>query len=112
MLHPSFKLLLSCFSTETEHVVYNRKFKNSTDSLEDLISLSSQVRLVSSLHAHFPLCMPNLMEKHLQYISEYVGKTEAIDSLFPEFKVRAYKRCHEMVIAPKKSWGYKLVGGA
>jgi hypothetical protein len=52
------------------------------------------------------------MEKHLQYISEYVGKTEAIDSLFPEFKVRAYKRCHEMVIAPKKSWGYKLVGGA
>ena len=41
-----------------------------------------------------------------------MAKTEAIDLMFPEHKIRAYKRIHELVVAPKKSWGYKRIGGA
>ena len=94
VLSPEFKQLLSFFPPETEHLVYNNRFRNSSDSIEDLVRLSSQVRLVSDLHKYFPFCMPNLYERHAEYIKEYVGNSEAIDKLFPEFKVTAYKRCY------------------
>ena len=55
--------------------------------------------------------MPNLYAKHEQYVKEYIGNNEAIDKLFPEFRVKAYKRRHELVVAPKKSWGYRNIGG-
>ena len=29
--------------------------------------------------------------------------------MFPEFKVKCYKRYHELIVVPKKSWGYKPV---
>jgi hypothetical protein len=77
--------------------------------VESLVNLSVQVQLVSALSKHFPLCMPNLEAKHLEYVKNYVGKSQAIDQLFPEKRVKAYKKCYELVLAPQKSWGYKPV---
>lgn len=53
--------------------------------------------------------MPNLEEIHVNFVKEFIGATQAIDLLFPEKKVTAYKKCHELVVSPKKSWGYKSV---
>ena len=97
------------FPVSVEHMVYNRQFRNADDKLESLVNLSSQVELVSALHSHFPLCMPDLRLKHLQFVHQFVGATTAIDLLFPEHRVRAYRKCHELIVAPKKSWGYKRI---
>lgn len=67
------------------------------------------MQLVSSLSKYFPACMPDLQQHHLQFVKDFMGKTQAIDLLFPEHKVTAYKKCHELIVAPKKSWGYKCV---
>lgn len=104
-----FKFVLSLFADSVEHLVYNRAYRNSTDQLESLANLSSQVELVSALSRHFPTCMPDLEAIHFDYVKQFIGSTQAIDLLFPEKKVKAYKKCHELIVAPKKSWGYKEV---
>jgi hypothetical protein len=109
IVSPEFKFVLSLFADNVEHLVYNRAYRNSTDKLESLVNLSAQVELVSALSRHFPTCMPNLEAIHFDYVKEFIGKTQAIDLLFPEKKVKAYKKCHELIVAPKKSWGYKEV---
>jgi hypothetical protein len=76
-----------------------------------MVRMSGSVRLVSELSKHFPICMPDLHSIQYKYIKEYLGSTEPIDLLFPDHKVKAYKRCHELIVAPKKSWGYRPVGG-
>lgn len=53
--------------------------------------------------------MPNLEAKHLEFVKNFVGKTQAIDLLFPERRIKAYKKCYELIVAPQKSWGYKPV---
>lgn len=106
---PEFKFILSLFPPHVEHQVYNRQYRNSGDELGSLLNLSAQVQLVSNLSKFFPQCMPNLEEKHYDFIKNFVGQTQAIDVLFPERKVRAYKKCTEMVLWPKKSLGFRSV---
>lgn len=38
--------------------------------------------------------MPNLVAQNKQYVQDFVAKTEAIDLMFPEYKIKAYKRIH------------------
>lgn len=106
---PEFKFILSLFAPHVEHLLYNRQYRNSTDQLESLLNLSAQVQTVSNLHTFFPNCMPNLQAKHLNFIKDFIGNTQAIDTLFPEKRIQAYKKCYEVIVAPKKSWGYKCV---
>jgi hypothetical protein len=76
-----------------EHTVYNRHYRNSKDSLEELVSLSAQVQLASSLSQHFPLCMPDLFSQQVNFVKNFVANSQSIDLMFPEKRVRAYKKC-------------------
>lgn len=83
VLSGEFKALLSAFPKDTEHIVYNSRFRNSTDSMEELVRASAQTRLISELHKHFPMCMPDLVGKNKQFVENFVATTEAIDLIFP-----------------------------
>lgn len=83
VLSPEFKTLLSAFPLETQHLIYNSRFRNSTDSIEDLARLSTQVKLVSSIHRILPACMPDLASLNKEYVEKYVATTEAVDLMFP-----------------------------
>lgn len=63
--------------------MYNRQYRNSNDEVGSLLNLSAQVQLVSNLSKFFPQCMPNLEQKHYEFIKNFVGETQAIDLLFP-----------------------------
>lgn len=54
--------------------------------------------------------MPNILDQHLAYIQNHLKHTKYLEDLFPENKMIAYRRCYELVLAPKKSQGYIAMG--
>ena len=50
--------------------------------------------------------MPDILGQHYQSLKNHIKDIQILQELFPGKKMIAYKKCHELILAPKKSQGY------
>lgn len=55
--------------------------------------------------------MPDILQQHLDNLHSNFGKNaKVLEDILIGANAHCYKRCYELVIAPKKNQGYSLLG--
>lgn len=100
-----FQYLVSLFPQKTKHILYNRNYGNKNyDVVKE--PTFKHVELASFVHRYFPISMPDLLSQHYSSLQQHSKHMKLLEDLFPNVNVLAARRCHELVLAPKKSQGY------
>ena len=106
-----FLSFVKIFPMEVQHVIYNRDYLNKDyDPRKEPVS--RHIELVSFVNKYFPTCMPDILAQQNNHIQKHMTDNKFLEELFPERRVTCYRRCHELVLAPKKSQGYFLMNDA
>jgi hypothetical protein len=51
--------------------------------------------------------MPNILKTHVDYWNQQIKGFTNLENIFKDKKVHAYKKNYELVVCPKKNWGYR-----
>jgi hypothetical protein len=54
--------------------------------------------------------MPDVVGQQYNYINNHLKQVKVLEELFPNNTIIGYRKCHELVLVPKKSQGYAMVG--
>ena len=100
-----FGFLIKLFPGHVNHLVYGHKYQNEKDHLLKP-NISKHLELVSFVNSFFPNAMPDILKQHNLHQEKLLTQKIVLENLYPENRMLAYKRCHELIFAPKKSQGY------
>ena len=99
---------MKLFPGDVNHLVYEQNYQNAKDhQLKPIVS--KHLELVSFVHRFFPNAMPDILRQHEIYQEQITKGKNILEQIYPKNKVIAYKKCHELILAPKKSQGYFLI---